>query len=103
MTEAKVHIDPWRPADAQVQEVLAQLRPILPIRFEVVRVKVRIPAQHYPKVIGELKAMGKLSDEQWLGDGSYSAVVEIPGGMQTELSEKLKARTKGAAETTLVK
>lgn len=103
MNEAKVHIDPFRPADVQVQEILAKLRPLLPIRFDTVRVRIRIPAQHYPRVIGELKGMGRLADEQWLPDGAWSAVLEIPAGVQTELYEKLNARTKGTAETTLVK
>ncbi len=103
MAEAKVHIDPFRPADAQVQEILAKLRPLIPIRFDTVRVKIRIPAQHYPRVIGDLKGLGKLSEEQWLSDGSWSGILEIPAGVQTELYEKLNARTKGAAETALVK
>ncbi|MCI4339045.1 MAG: ribosome assembly factor SBDS [Thermoplasmata archaeon] len=103
MTEAKVHIDPFRPVDAQVQEVIAKLRPLLPIRLDVVKVRVKLPAQHYPRVIGDLKGLGRLMDEQWLGDGSWSGVLEIPAGVQTELYEKLNARTKGAAETALVK
>jgi ribosome maturation protein SDO1 len=103
MAEAKVHVDPFRPVDAQVQEVLAKLRPILPIRLDVVKVRVKLPGQHYPRVIGELKGLGRLLDEQWLGDGSWSGIVEIPAGVQTELYEKLNARTKGAAETALVK
>jgi ribosome maturation protein SDO1 len=103
MTEAKVHIDPFKPADSQIQEILVKLRPILPIRFDTVKVKIRVPAQFYPKVIGDIKGYGRLTDEQWLGDGSWSAVLEIPAGVQTELYEKLNARTKGAAETTLVK
>ncbi len=103
MAEAKVHIDPFRPVDAQVQEVLAKLRPLLPIRLDVVRVRIRLPAQHYPRVIGELKGMGRLLEEQWMGDGSWSGVIEIPAGVQTELYEKLNARTRGAAETALVK
>jgi len=103
MTEAKVHIDPFRPVDAQVQEVLTKLRPLLPIRFDVVRVRIKVPAQHYPRVIGEIKGMGKLSDEQWGSDGSWSGTLEIPAGVQTDLYEKLNARTKGTAETALVK
>ncbi len=103
MTEAKVHVDPFRPVDAQVQEVLAKLRPILPIRLDVVKVRVRLPAQHYPRVIGDLKGLGRILDEQWAGDGSWVGVLEIPAGVQTELYEKLNARTRGAAETALVK
>jgi ribosome maturation protein SDO1 len=103
MVEAKVHVDPFRPVDQQVQEVIAKLRPLLPIRLDVVKVRVKLPAQHYPRVIGDLKGLGRLMDEQWLGDGSWSGVLEIPAGVQTELYEKLNARTKGAAETALVK
>ena len=103
MVEAKVHVDPFRSADSQVQEILAKLRPILPIRIDSVRVKIKIPAQHYPKVIGELKGLGRLSEEEWGADGGWSGVLEIPAGVQTELSEKLNARTKGTAETVLLK
>jgi ribosome maturation protein SDO1 len=103
MVEAKIHIDPFRPADQQVAEIITKLRPLLPIRLDTVRVRVKVPAQYYPRVIGELKGIGKLADEQWLPDGAWSAVLEIPAGVQTELYEKLSARTKGAAETALVK
>ncbi len=103
MQEAKVHVDPFRPVDAQVQEVLAKLRPLLPIRLDVVKVRVRVPGQHYPRVIGEVKGLGKVLEETWLADGSWNGIVEIPAGVQTELYEKLNARTKGAAETALVK
>ena len=103
MPEAKNHVDPIPSVDAQVQEVLAKLRPLLPIRFEVVRVRVKVPAQYYPRVIGEIKGLGKLSEELWGSDGSWSGVLEIPAGVQTELYEKLNARTKGNAETVLLK
>ena len=103
MAEAKVHVDPFRAVDAQVQEILAKLRPLLPIRFDVVKVRVKVPGQYYPRVISEVKGLGRLSEEQWLANGSWSAVVEIPAGVQTELYEKLGTRTKGTAETVLVK
>jgi ribosome maturation protein SDO1 len=103
MDEAKVHVDPFRSADAQIQEILAKLRPLLPIRFDTVRMKLRVPGQHYPHVIGELKGMGKLSEEAWGSDGSWSAILEIPAGLQSELVEKLNAKTKGAAEAARVK
>ncbi len=103
MAEAKVHIDPFKPVDAQVQEVLAKLRPLIPIRLDVVKVRIKLPGQFYPRVIGEVKGLGRLLEEQWLSDGAWSGVVEIPAGIQTELYEKLSARTKGAAETALVK
>ena len=53
--------------------------------------------------VGKSSLLLRFSDEQWLPDGAWSAVIEIPAGVQTELYEKLNARTKGAAETALVK
>jgi len=103
MVEAKIHVDPFRSVDVQVQEVLVKLRPLLPIRLDVVRVRIRLPAQHYPKVIGDLKGLRRILEEQWMGDGAWSGIIEIPAGVQTELYEKLNARTKGTAETALVK
>ncbi len=103
MLEAKVHVEPFRPVDQQVQEVLAKLRPLLPIRLDVVKVRLKVPGQHYPRVIGEVRGLGRLLEEAWQSDGSWTAVLEIPAGVQTELYEKLNARTKGAAETALVK
>ncbi len=103
MTEAKVHVDPFKSADVQVQEILGKLRPILPIRFDTVRMKLRVPGQFYPRVIGELKGMGKITQEVWGPDGSWTGILEIPAGVQTELIEKLNARTKGSAEAARVK
>ncbi len=103
MAEAKVHIDPFRPVDAQVPEVLDKLRPLIPIRLDVVRVRIRLPAQHYPRVIGDVKSLGRLLQEEWQSNGAWVGIVEIPAGVQTELYERLSARTKGAAETALVK
>ena len=102
MREAKVHVDPFRSAELQVPEVLQKLRPLLPIRLDSVKVKIRVRAQDFPKVIGDLKGFGKLSEETWLGDGSWTGVLQIPAGLQTDLYAKLSAKTKGTAETSLV-
>ncbi|MDE1819630.1 MAG: ribosome assembly factor SBDS [Euryarchaeota archaeon] len=103
MDEAKYHVDPFRSVEAQVEEVLARLRPLLPIRLEHVKLKLRVPGQYYPKVIGEIKASARLVTEEWLSDGGWSAVVEIPGGIQTEFLERLNARAKGQIESAMVK
>ncbi|HEV2317208.1 MAG TPA: ribosome assembly factor SBDS [Thermoplasmata archaeon] len=103
MREAKVHVDPFRPADQQMQEILQKLRPILPIRLDTVRIRIKLRGQDYPKVVSDLKGLGKIGEENWLADGSWTGILEIPAGVQTELYEKLNARTKGAAEASLVK
>ncbi len=103
MDEAKYHVDPFGGVDAQVEEVLAKLRPLLPIRLEHVKLKLHVPGQFYPKIIGEVKALARIVSEEWLADGGWSAIVEIPGGIQTELLDRLNARAKGQVESAMVK
>ncbi len=103
MEEVKFHVDPFRPAEAQVEELLQRLRPLMPIRLERVKMRVHVPGQYYPRIIGELRAAGKVLSEEWGTDGSFGCILEIPGGLQQDLAERLRARTKGAAETGMVK
>ena len=46
MEEAKVTIDPFKSLDDSVAETMKALRPLIPIRFEEVRVAVRIPPEY---------------------------------------------------------
>ena len=43
MEEARVNIDPFKSVEEQVKETVRALRPLLPIRFEEIRIAVRIP------------------------------------------------------------
>ena len=103
MKEAKVQIDPFKPVELQVQYVLDKLRAIIPIRFETLKVAVKLSGENYGKTYSDLTAYGKITKEEWLGDGSWVGVVEIPAGLQTEFFDKLNKRTKGDVETKIIK
>jgi ribosome maturation protein SDO1 len=103
MTEARVNIDPTKSTDELVKIAMKAIRPLIPIRFEVVDVAVKIPSAYAPKAYGEVAAFGKLSREAWQNDGSWIGVVEIPAGMQTEFYALINRLTKGEAETKLLK
>jgi ribosome maturation protein SDO1 len=102
MEEARVHIDPLKSVEAQVPLVIKALRPLLPIKFERVRIAVRVPAEYYGKVYGELAKIGILQEE-WLSDGSWACLVEIPAGMQGEFMDMLNRRTHGNVDTRVLK
>ncbi len=102
MEEAHVHIDPFKPAEQQVQKVLDALRPIIPIRFEKVRVAIRLSGENYGKVYGDLVSYGQIIKEEWQKDGSWIGVVEIPAGVQIEFFDHLNKKTKGDVETKLL-
>jgi len=101
--EAKVHIDPFKPVEEQVKKILDAIRPILPISIQNVKVEVKIPPQYSGKAYGEIAKMVKMLKEEWLPDGSFKCVVEIPAGLQTELYDMLNRITKGEAITRLLK
>ena len=103
MEEAKVHVDAFKPVDAQVQEVLTALRPLIPIRFDKVKIAMKLSADNYGKCYGDIKAFGKILREEWQSNGSWIGVVEMPACMQTDFYEKLNERTKGNVETRIVK
>lgn len=103
MDEARIHLDPFKSVDAQVQDVLKAIRPLIPIRIETVRIAVKFPPQHAGKATSALHGWGEAKQQAWQSDGSFIAVVEIPGGMQTEFFNELNKRTHGEVETRLLK
>jgi len=103
MTEARVHIDPTKSTDDLVKIAMKAIRPLIPIRFEVVEVAVKVPAAYAPKAYGEIAAFGKLNREAWQNNGSWIGVVQIPAGMQMDFYALINRLTKGEAETKLLK
>lgn len=102
MDEARVHVDEWRDAESQIESVLKELRPILPIKFERVRLAVRVAPEYAQRVYGLLKENG-LQKEEWQTSGALIAVVEMPAGMQGDFYGRLNKATSGSAETKILK
>ena len=102
MDEAGVNIDPFKRTDDLVNEAMKAIRPIIPIRFEEVRIAVKIPAA-YTSGIYELKNHGDLIKEEWQKDGSWIGIIKIPAGIQDEFYGLINRITKGEAETKLLK
>ena len=98
LDEARVHIDAFKDAESQVEAVVSALRPLLPIKFERLRIAVKIPAEYAPKAYGSLKEFNMQRDE-WQKDGSLIAVVEIAAGMQSSFYDRVNKMTGGKVET----
>jgi ribosome maturation protein SDO1 len=103
MEEAKVHVDPFKPAEEQMADVLAALRPLIPIKIQNVHIQVRLPSTEVGKAYGTCKSFGTLRGEEWLKDGSWQGTIEMPAGMQAEFYDELNRRTHGNVETKLLK
>ncbi len=96
--EANIHIDPFKPVSQQMDEIVDQLRELLPLSFEKKNFSVTLRGELQGKIYGRLKNMGNIKEQEWLNDGRWQAIVEIPGGIQDEFYEKINDLTKGKAE-----
>ncbi|MGB9732856.1 MAG: ribosome assembly factor SBDS [Candidatus Micrarchaeales archaeon] len=101
MEQAKVSIDPFKSASDQVDQIVKKISMIIPIKFAVAKIEVTVPANYASRVYNLLKQYG-LKSEKWLNDGSLSAIVEFPAGLQSEFYDKLNSLTQGNAETKLL-
>ncbi|MFA5077454.1 MAG: ribosome assembly factor SBDS [Candidatus Micrarchaeia archaeon] len=101
LEKAKVHVDPFRDARDQLPDILKEIRAIIPLKFERMRVAVKIPAQFAHQSYGALKSWGMVKEE-WAKDGSLIMLVEIPSGAQGEFYDRINKLTAGNNETKVV-
>lgn len=85
------------PVENQIPEILEQLSKVIPIKIEVKRVRIVIPAVHTGKAYGVISPYKE--QENWLNDGSLEVVVKVPAGMIMDFYDKLNSVTHGSATT----
>ncbi len=103
MEEARVGIDPTRHLDVLVKETVKALRPILPIRFEELRLAVRIPPDNAARAYADIAAAATIEQEEWQKDGSWICVVRIPAGIQDDFYAMVNRLSKGDADVKKLK
>ena len=103
LEEAKFHVDEFKSVQEQIQEALKKLRPILPIKFEIKEIAVKIPAEFAAKSYQILSAFGTKLREEWQNDGSLSVVLEMPGGLESDFYDKINSLTHGNVEAKVLK
>jgi len=96
LQEVHYNID-IRPADQQLHDAIHALKNILPIKVEVKRVKLTIPARFTGQVYGLFKDIKE--SEEWLGNGDLQVIANIPSGMQLDFYDKLNGVTHGAVRS----
>lgn len=101
--QSKARIDVEKRPEDQVDSVLKAIQPIIPIKFERVHIAVRIPAEFGARAVGIVRNFGTPNREEWGSDGSYMAMLEIAAGLQSELSDRLNALTRGTAQIKIMR
>jgi ribosome maturation protein SDO1 len=103
MNQVKYSIDPFKSADEQAKDIIEELRVIIPIKMEQMRVAIKILAEFGAKGYGAVKNYGTITREEWQADGALVAVVEMPAGLYGPFVERLGKITQGTIQTKVLK
>ena len=103
MAEIRISIDPFKDVSEQTKLVVDELRPILPLKSEKIKILVKVPAQYSAQSFGALKGVGDILKEEWGVDGSLTVIIEIPAGVHTTLLDRLGSLTKGSAQASVIR
>ena len=93
LAEARFKPDPFLSIERQVQDAVDILKPVIPLQFITVKLAFKIPGKDYGGVSQLLR--DSIQREQWLEDGSWACVVEVPGGMRNEIISRVANRSSG--------
>jgi len=103
LAQVKYSIDPFKSAEEQAKVIIEELRSLLPIKMEQMRVAVKVLAEFGAKAYGAIKNYGTITREEWQADGALIAVVEMPAGVYGPFVERLGKITQGTIQTKVLK
>lgn len=101
LEQAKVRIDPFKKAEDQINEVIKQLRTLIPLSIESRTVAFKIPVRYAGTLRTIMAKSGKMLKDEWSGE-YWFAEIEIPAGMLDELFSRVNAVTHGENESKIV-
>ena len=99
MGQVRLSIDPYKSAEEQAKLVIEELRPILPLKLEQMRIAVKVFPEHAARAYNAFKSFGTVSREEWQSDGSLMAVIEMPAGMYGSFIDRVGKLTQGTIQT----
>lgn len=100
LEESKVNIKNI-PVENQIQEIVMQLKKIIPISLETKKVKILVPAIHTGKAYGIVNQYKE--NESWLSNGDLEMTLSVPAGIVMDFYDKLNSATHGAVLTEEIK
>ena len=90
LDETRYPVDPFKSVEIQAAEVIDKLKPLIPLSFETMRLAFKIPGKSYGGASQVLRQYKK--KEEWLSNGDWVCVVEIPAAMKGDLISKTANR-----------
>ena len=94
LDESRYSVDPFLSIDRQVTDAIKLMRPLIPLKFATARLAFRIPGVEYGSVQKLLREL--VIKEEWLPNGDWACVVEVPAGSKIDLMGDVAKRSKGS-------
>lgn len=102
-SQIRMIIDPFKPAEEQAKTAIDELRALLPIKIEKMKVAVKVFPEHAAKAYGSIKGFGTITKEEWQADGSLVALLEMPAGLYGSFIDRIGKLTQGTVQTKVLK
>lgn len=90
LDELRWNPDPFLSVERQIKDAVKVLRPVIPLSFDTIKLAFRVSGSAYGSVQREVRS--DVINEQWLENGDWAFVVEIPAGMKGEYLSKVAKR-----------
>ncbi len=103
MNQLRLVIDPFKSGEEQARAIINELRPIIPIKFEQIRIAIKISSEHVARTVGVVKDLSAIKQEEWQADGSWIAVVEMPAGLHSSFLDRIGKTTRGQYQIKILK
>lgn len=101
LNEARIQVDVFKNVQEQIPDILKEIRKLIPLSLEKLRIAVKVPAEYSGKAGPILHKYHALKQE-WQGNGSLVALFELPVGLKNELFDELNHLTHGNVETKIL-
>ncbi len=99
----RILLDPLKDVNEELPAVIEALKAILPIRLEIIVAKIRIPPQYTGVAYGKVEKFGEIRESNWLDDGSWEAIIQVPGGQFLQFHKELTDLTHGNMKLEILK
>ena len=99
LEQIRISIDPYKSAEEQAKTVIEELRPILPLKMEQMRIAVKVFPEYAARAYNTFKSFGTVSREEWQTDGSLAAVIEMPAGLYGSFIDRVGKLTQGTIQS----
>ncbi|MBI4044404.1 MAG: ribosome assembly factor SBDS [Candidatus Diapherotrites archaeon] len=101
LDEIRFSFDLNRPFNHQVEQAVKELKKVLPISMEKLKIAVKIPSVFAGKASAVLHKY-EIVNEEWQASGSLICVVLVPAGVKQDLFGELNHLTHGDFESKLL-